>query len=117
MPLQAGSWLMSIFAALGAAPSNFTLPFTVATVAGSIGVAAGAGAACCSAVVLLDCSVFLLHAAVSNNPHSAREPTENFQAIFVFMMSPFLVVEKCVTDFKQIYYLDPPLTACDCIAA
>ena len=33
---------MSIFAALGAVPSNFTVPLTVATVAGSMGVAAGA---------------------------------------------------------------------------
>ena len=41
-PLQAASWLMSIFAALGAAPSSFTVPLTLATVAGSIGVAAGA---------------------------------------------------------------------------
>src|SRR5271154_1021513 len=45
-PLQAASWLMSILAALGAAPSSFTVPLTLATVAGSIGVAAaGAGAA------------------------------------------------------------------------
>jgi hypothetical protein len=46
---------MSIFAAFGAAPSNFTVPVTVAAVAGSIGadgvVAAGVGAAGCSSVV------------------------------------------------------------------
>src|SRR2546426_2582234 len=41
VPLHAGSWLMSIFAGLGAVPSNLTVPFTVAAVAGSIGVAAG----------------------------------------------------------------------------
>src|SRR5712691_11918028 len=46
VPLQAGSWLMSILAALGASPSNFTAPPTLAAVAGSIGVAgAAAGAA------------------------------------------------------------------------
>src|SRR5258708_16684185 len=45
VPLQAGSWLMSIMAALGAAPSNFTTPMIVAAVAGSIGVARAAGAA------------------------------------------------------------------------
>ena len=39
VPLQPGSWLMSIFAGFGAVPSNFTVPLTVATVAGSIGVA------------------------------------------------------------------------------
>src|SRR5260370_19968198 len=60
---------MSILADLGAAPSNFTGPFTVATVAGSIGVdagaAAGAGAAGCSSVVS-----FLPH------PASRRSPSE-----------------------------------------
>src|SRR5258706_13384233 len=43
-PEQLESWLMSIFAGLGATPSNFTVPLTVAAVAGSIGVAAGAAA-------------------------------------------------------------------------
>src|ERR1700675_1217795 len=57
-PAQLGSWLMSIFAAFGAAPSNFTVPLTDATVAGSIGVAAGpgvdaAGAAGCSSASFL----------------------------------------------------------------
>jgi len=36
---------MSIFDGFAAVPSNFTVPFTVAAVAGSIGVAAGAVAA------------------------------------------------------------------------
>src|SRR5271168_2238620 len=52
VPLQLGSWLMSILAAFGAAPSNFTVPLTDAAVAGSIGVAAGAAGA-----VAADCSV------------------------------------------------------------
>src|SRR5258708_21299312 len=60
---------MSILADLGAAPSNFTGPLTGATVAGSIGVdagaAAGAGAAGCSSVVS-----FLPH------PASRRSPSE-----------------------------------------
>src|SRR5258707_4544654 len=43
-PAQLESWLMSILAGLGAAPSNFTVPLTLAAVAGSIGVAAGAPA-------------------------------------------------------------------------
>src|ERR1700730_12869528 len=54
-PWQFGSWLISILAGLGATPSNFTVPLTVAAVAGSIGVAAGAaaglGAAGCSSPV------------------------------------------------------------------
>ena len=57
-PLQAGSWLMSILAGLGAAPSNFTVPLMVATVAGSIGVAAGwagCSAAWCWSAVLPSC--------------------------------------------------------------
>src|SRR5437660_12220228 len=41
VPLQAGSWLMSIFAPLGAVPARLTVPLTLAAVAGSIGVAAG----------------------------------------------------------------------------
>src|SRR5580704_7278903 len=45
VPLQAASWLISILAALGAAPSSFTEPLTEAAVLGSIGVAAGAGCA------------------------------------------------------------------------
>src|SRR5260370_33572728 len=44
VPLQAGSVLMSILAALGATPSSFTVPLTLAAVAGSIGAAAGAEA-------------------------------------------------------------------------
>jgi hypothetical protein len=36
---------MSIFAGLGAAPAKLTVPLTLAAVAGSIGVAAGAGVA------------------------------------------------------------------------
>src|SRR5579864_3354488 len=48
---------MSILAALGAGPSNFTVPLTLAAVAGSIGVAAGAAAgaeaAGCSSVSFL----------------------------------------------------------------
>src|SRR5260370_4118552 len=45
VPLQAGSWLMSIMAALGAVPSNLTTPMIVAAVAGSIGVAGAAAGA------------------------------------------------------------------------
>jgi hypothetical protein len=74
---------MSIFAGFGAAPSNLTVPLTVATVAGSIGVAAGAEAAGASAAGA-GASSFLLHAASTSNAHM---PAIN-QMVF-FMMSPF----------------------------
>src|SRR5579864_780909 len=92
VPLQPGSWLMSILAGFGAVPSNFTVPLTVATVAGSIGVAAGA--ACCSAV-LLDCSSFLLHAASTNNAQSASRVTV-IHFVFSIMMSLSLEFENAV---------------------
>src|SRR5258705_11885688 len=54
-PAQLESWLMSILAGLGAAPSNFTVPLTLAAGSGAIGVAAvaaaGLGAAGCSSAV------------------------------------------------------------------
>src|SRR5579864_2141032 len=78
---------MSIFEAFGAVPSNLTVPLTVAAVAGSMGVAAGAAD---SAGALLDCSVFsfLLHAASVNNANIASVLTA-IVAVFFFMMSPF----------------------------
>src|ERR1700730_12272739 len=81
-PAQLGSWLMSILAGLGAAPSNFTVPLTLAAVAGSIGVAAGAaaGAAGCSSAVS-----FLLHPASNTTPNK----TDTFQIAcdcFVFIL-------------------------------
>jgi len=69
-------------------PSNFTVPLTVATVAGSIGVAAGA--ACGWDMLLLDCSVFsfLLQAASIIKAKSANTLTATvFASIFLFMMS------------------------------
>src|SRR5579864_6339029 len=80
---------MSILEAFGAVPSNLTVPLTVAAVAGSMGVAAGAAD---SAGALLDCSVFsfLLHAASVNNTHIASVPTAIVaQPVFLFMMLPF----------------------------
>src|ERR1051326_3773598 len=84
VPLQPGSWLMSIFAGLGAVPSNLTVPFTGATVAGSMGVAAGAEVS----GALLDCSVFsfLLHAPSAS---SADKQAISIQLFFLFIMSPF----------------------------
>src|ERR1700758_5092698 len=84
VPLQPGSWLMSILDALGAVPSNFTVPLMVATVAGSMGVAAGAAD---SVGVLLDCSVFsfLLQGASVNNAQIARVLTAMAQLVFLFI--------------------------------
>src|SRR5579864_9636188 len=72
VPLQAGSCDMSILDGLGAEPSNFTVPLTEPTVAGSMGVAAGAGvadgvAAGCDSLV----ASFLLQAASNNKPAKA----------------------------------------------
>src|ERR1700732_3799727 len=80
-PWQLESWLMSIFAGLGAAPSNFTVPTTIATVAGSIGVAAGAaaglGAAGCSSAVS-----FLPHPPHRRRPNKVATATN----VLVFML-------------------------------
>src|ERR1700690_4486143 len=88
VPLQAGSWLISILEALGAAPSNFTAPLTEATVWGSIGVAAGAavvaGAEGCASVG----SSFLLQP--TSIQKLRRQSTPNIAIeVFLFMMSPF----------------------------
>src|SRR5215469_11345965 len=78
---------MSILTALGASPSNLTVPLTLATVAGSIGVAAGAAAgvaAGCSAV-----SSFLPHPASKTSPHIAGRPRIFIQVfVFIFSLSP-----------------------------
>src|SRR5579864_5467492 len=134
VPLQPGSWLMSILAGFGAVPSNFTVPLTVATVAGSIGVAAGA--ACCSAV-LLDCSSFLLHAASTSNAQRASRVTI-VHFVFSVMMSLSLEFDNAVpascrlwrghhgprseqrmkSRFCGPFYREPPLPArCDSVAA
>src|SRR6266404_8570676 len=70
VPLQAGSWLMSIFAGLAAVPSRLTVPLTLATVAGSIGadVAVVPGPAGCSSLG------FLLHAVSRTRPTTAHRP-------------------------------------------
>src|SRR5229473_8689580 len=84
VPLQAGSWLMSILAALGASPSSFTVPLTLAAVAGSIGAAAGVAAlgvaAGCSSV-----DSFFPHPARRMSPQRVGKARIAFQ-IFVFML-------------------------------
>src|SRR5216684_5903329 len=86
-PAQLESWLMSILAGLGAAPSNFTVPLTLAAVAGSIGVAAGAaagaGAAGCSSAVS-----FLPHPASRATPRKIdRLPIASFFIFILFYLS------------------------------
>src|SRR6266849_1603291 len=86
VPLQAGSWLMSILAALGASPSNFTVPLMLAAVAGSIGVAAGAEAT----GVAAGCSaLFLPHPASRTNDKSAGMQQTDIQ-VFVFIWLLYL---------------------------
>src|SRR5258708_6669375 len=90
---------MSILEGFGAVPSNFTVPLTVATVAGGIGGAAPAGAACSGGGVV-GCSLlfFFFQSARSSKLNRASKLTviiaQHF--VFVFMMSPFLEsVEAC----------------------
>src|SRR6267154_5411035 len=84
VPLHAGSWLMSILAALGASPSNFTVPLMLAAVAGSIGVAgAAAGAAALGAAA--GCSSFLPHPARRTRPNEATKP-QTAMEVFFFML-------------------------------
>jgi hypothetical protein len=89
VPLQAGSWLISIFAALGAVPSRLTVPLTLAAVAGSIGVAAGAapllGAADSSGFG------FLLHAVNRTRPTTAQRPRVTIHGfLFIIVPAPFM---------------------------
>src|SRR4030095_9272993 len=87
-PLQAGSWLMSIFAPLGAVPSNFTTPLMDATVAGSIGVGGAAGAAF-SSVVLEACSVFSFLLQPTRTPKTKNAPRVIANILLRFIASPF----------------------------
>src|SRR5438093_13719042 len=77
---------MSILAALGASPSSFTVPLMLAAVAGSIGVAAAAGAAVGAAA---GCSSFLPHPARRTNPSKAAR-LQTAMDVFVFMISSYL---------------------------
>src|SRR5713101_9937009 len=87
-PLQAGSWLMSIFAALGAVPARLTVPLTLAAVAGSIGAEAGADVAAVPGAA--DSSLgFLLHALSRTRPTSAHRPRVSNDC-FRFMISLYL---------------------------
>ena len=84
-PLQLASWLMSIFAGLGATPSNFTVPLTVAAVAGSIGAAAGAAAGL-EAAGCSSAGSFLPHPANEKIP-ARMNSTEFVIHVLFFMLS------------------------------
>jgi hypothetical protein len=76
---------MSILAGFGAAPSNFTVPLTLAAVAGSMGAdagaAAGLGAAGCSSAVS-----FLPHPASKTNPSKIEKlPMASDFVLFIFV--------------------------------
>src|ERR1700716_2284671 len=76
---------MSILAALGAAPSNFTVPLTLAAVAGSMGAAAGPAvglvAGCSSA------DSFLPHPARRTIPSKA-DRLQIAKVCFFFILFP-----------------------------
>src|SRR6266850_3579954 len=75
---------MSIFAGFGATPSNFTVPPTVAAVAGSIG-AAGVVAGGLEAVGCSSAGSFLLHPASGKMPTRASN-TEIVICVFFFIL-------------------------------
>src|ERR1700687_2368351 len=104
-PLQAGSWLMSIFAPLGAVPARLTVPLTLAAVAGSIGVAAGVAAGLGAA----DCSSgFLLHAVSRTRPTTIHRPSVTNHC-FRFMIC--LHLSWNWDETLAIFYCAPPVPA------
>src|ERR1700687_4065246 len=88
LPLQAASWLMSIFCPLGAGPPKVTVPLTLAAVSGSIGADAGAGFASLLGEVPCSSLVFSFLLQPASNP--SRQSTHIAAHIFLFIiMSPF----------------------------
>src|SRR5258708_19622010 len=86
VPLQAGSWLMSILATLGASPSSFTTPTMMAVVAGSIGVATAAGAAAMLGAGCSSAFSFLPQPARRTSPNNAAK-LQTAVDVFVFIFS------------------------------
>src|SRR5512146_1679963 len=85
VPLQAGSWLMSIFAGLGAVPVYFTTPLTLPTVLWSMAVVwAGAAAGCAASLAAVS---FLLQADNNISPIAAMASIANH----LLFMSPLSV--------------------------
>src|SRR5216684_1460060 len=106
VPVQAGSWLMSMVTALGAAPSNLTTPTMVAAVAGSIGVAVGAAAlgvaAGCSSV-----PSFLPHPARRTRPSIAAKP-QTVIDVFVLIFRPLPLLKFEYANQIKDYFDTPP---------
>src|SRR5467141_2562470 len=86
VPLQAGSWLMSILAALGASPSNFTVPLMLAAVAGSIGVAGAAAGAAALGVAAGSLLSFLPQPARRTRPNEAAKPQTAIKVLFFIFL-------------------------------
>src|SRR3954447_17822299 len=85
--LQAASWLMSILVGLGAVPSNFTLPLTLAAwLLSTAAPVAGAGEVLWSVV-----SSFLPQPmrAISNNKERSAGSAIRFR--FIVILNPFLL--------------------------
>ena len=86
---------MSIFAGFGGAPSNFTVPLTVAAVAGSIG-AAGVVAAGLEAVGCSSAGSFLLHPATKRMAMRTMNP-EIVLVVFFFIL-------LCPSSFEKLLW-------------
>src|ERR1700687_2820934 len=88
VPLQAASWLMSIFCAFGAAPPKVTVPLTLAAVRGSIGAEAGAGFT--SVLGEVPCSSLVFSFLLQPTSKPSRQSMNIAAHIFLFIiMSPF----------------------------
>src|SRR5581483_7053526 len=114
VPLHAGSWLISIFCGFGAVPLNFTVPFTVATVFGSMAVPAAFVSApelSCSSLVFS----FLLQPASRTVPRNAIRPSIAIQAL-LFMMSHLSVkyswANKTLHSTANALMTQPPRQCC-----
>src|SRR5689334_5259440 len=87
LPLQAGSWLMSILAGFAAVPAYLTVPLMLPTVLLSMGVAGADAVACFASVAELDCSLsFLLHPESKISPSSAQTSIAIADFIFIVLL-------------------------------
>jgi hypothetical protein len=77
---------MSIIAAFGGTPSNFTVPLTLAAVAGSMGAATPAGAAAGGAAGCSSVVSFLPQPPRRTSPKMQGKPN-SVNRFFVFMIS------------------------------
>src|SRR5215469_5753022 len=95
VPLQAGSWLISIFAIFGAAPVKLTTPLTLAAVAGSMGVAAGAAASPLGVAAGSSLLSFFEHAGRAIRPRRIASPSRAASGLgIVISTAPLLELEQ-----------------------